>query len=572
MSDNSFLNNYLQEETIPYTDSITSKMVMGQTVLDFDTPVEENTYVSTPHSYNNIITEAKKEKRLIAKFFSNISRYGMDFDKDVVDKMRAIPADDRLKDPMVKLMNQDLFNQQGSKWQVKTNQEKNFFEKDLPAKREMLRNLSLQPELEDILDTMTNECIVYDSEFAYFAEPFLEEKTLQGVKDDVRKNMEESIVNTYYKLYRLLDWRNKAWDDFKRYLIEGSMAWEIVYDSLEKPTQVVGIIPVDAATLTKTYENGKVYWVQFKGVLGRERKLLDAQIVYIQYQENVVCRQSYLERLIRPYNIYRIIEQAQIIWTITNSSYKLKFTIPVNGLSKPKAMQTIQAAMNRYKEDIKFSTDTGELKVNGETNLPFNKEYWFPETESGTPEIETMGGDGPDLNDNDQLKYFRSELYRVSKIPNSRFDREDSPSFFGTDTTSISRDEINFGRFVYKLRNTFSKVIIKPLQIQLALDIPELQHQQDLLDAVQLRYNSYNLFEEMFEQEVVLKRAEFVQTMKDSLIDMDADGNDVKYFSSEWLVKKYLKMSDKDIQDNNKYKMKEVEALKAVEGNGEDDI
>lgn len=42
-------------------------------------------------------------------------------------------------------------------------------------------------------------------------------------------------------------------------------------------------------------------------------------------------------------------------------------------------MQTLNSAMARYKEDIDFNTETGELKVNGRTNLPFNKEYWMPE-------------------------------------------------------------------------------------------------------------------------------------------------------------------------------------------------
>ena len=100
---------------------------------------------------------------------------------------------------------------------------------------------------------------------------------------------------------------------------------------------------------------------------------------------------------------------------------------------------------------------------------------------------------------------------------------------------------------------------MKPLQLQLALDIPELQEAKEILDAIQLRYQSYNLFEEMFEQEVMQKRVEFVQTMKDSLCDMDPEGNEVKFFSSEFLVRKYLKMSDADLKLNKKLSEKERE-------------
>lgn len=585
ITDRQFLEGYLNDRDV-YIDAVTSKTTYDQNVYEVksdgtpqgipvymqdssaspDVKAAWSPYISKPQ-------ESKKKKGIISKFFSSMSRYGMDYEQDVIDNMRAVPADPKLLAKPDQFAVQDLFSQISSKWQVKSNAEKNFYEKDLPLKREQLRKLSLQPELEDILDTMTNECIVYDSDNAYFAEPFVDDKSLKDFKAEVQSKIKDSIDSNFYRFYRMLNWKYNAWDDFKRFLIEGSMAWEIIYDSLENPHKIIGIVPIDAATLTKSYNNGKVYWIQFKGINGRERKLLDAQVIYIQYQENVVARQSYLERLVRPFNIYRIIEQAQIIWTMTNASYKMKFTIPVSGMNKANGMQTLRSAMQRYKEDIKFDNESGELSINGNTMLPFMKEYWFPETESGTPSVETLGGDGPDLNDSDQLKFFRNELYKISKIPISRFDYENgSSSFFGTDVTSMARDEINFGRYVNRLRNTFSKIILKPLQIQLALEIPELRNMVEILDSVQLRYQSYNLFEELFEQEVMQKRVEFVQTMKESLVDMDPEGNEVKFFSSEFLVRKYLKMSDADLRLNKKLSEKEREEAQEfadVEGDAE---
>lgn len=580
ISDRDFLEGYIQDKN-RYTDSITSKIIQDYNVyeskengvpqgipvyldnssLDKSVKSEFRNYGMTGVGTSK--PEKKKSKNLISKFFSGMSRYGMDYKEDVLKNMRALPADPKLLAKPDQFASQDLFSQLSSKWKPKQNAEKNFYEKDLPMKREQLRKLALQPELEDILDTMTNECIVYDSENAYVAEPFVDDKSLKDFKKEIQTKIKDSIDSSYYKLYKMLNWKYNAWDDFKRWLIDGCLAWEIIYDNLENPHKIIGIVPVDAATLTRSYSNGKVYWVQFKGIQGKERTLLDAQIIYIQFQENVIARQSYLERLIRPYNIYRIIEQAQIIWTITNASFKMKFTIPIAGMNKANGMQTLRSAMQRYKEDIKFDSDSGELSINGNTTLPFNKEYWFPETESGTPQVETMGGDGPDLNDNDQLRFFRNELYKMSKIPLSRFDYENgSASFFGTDVTSMARDEINFGRYVTRLRNTFGKIILKPLQIQLALDIPELRDATEILDAVQLRWNSYNLFEELFEQEVMQKRVEFIQTMKESLVDMDTEGNELKFFSSEFLVRKFLKLSETDLRLNKKLKEEENEENK----------
>ena len=96
--------------------------------------------------------------------------------------MRAIPADKAFIPKDEQMLNQDLFTQLNSSWKTKQNADKNFFEKDYPQKRETFRKLALQPELEDILDVMTNESIVYDTDLTYFAEPFIEIQELHDIK------------------------------------------------------------------------------------------------------------------------------------------------------------------------------------------------------------------------------------------------------------------------------------------------------------------------------------------------------------------------------------------------------
>ena len=163
------------------------------------------------------------------------------------------------------------------------------------------------------------------------------------------------------------------------------------------------------------------------------------------------------------------------------------------------------------------------------------------------------------MNDDDQLKYFKNQLYKISKIPLSRFDQDSGDTWFGADATSVMRTEIDFGRFVTRLRNIFSQIMIKPLQLQLAMSIPELQDNREILEAISLQFHSYNLFEEMLDIEIMAKRVDHIQTMKDSLVDMDANGNEVKFWSSKFLVQKYLKLSPQDIELNKKLKKEEEE-------------
>lgn len=518
-------------------------------------------------SHNDI-----KRPNKISKILTMLSRYGMSYDDQVYKNMMAIPADKALqpKDP---ISQQSIYGTGYSgNWKVKGEEDKPFSEKSIEQKRNVLRRMAMQPELEDILDVMCNESIVYDDNEAYICTPYLDTALIQELNEKSADEIRAATEASFYKLYLLLRWKKDAWNIFRRFLIEGVLCYEITYDDLANPHSITGIVDVDPAMLTKTVENGITYWILFKDVMGQERKLLDSQIIYIKYEDSGVSeRQSYLERLIRPFNIYRIVEQAQVIWTVTQSSFKTIFTIPVGGQNKAKGIQTLSQAMNRYKEDISFNTETGELQVNGKMNLPFNKEYWMPENDQGRPEIETLVDSGPQLNDSDQLKYFEEKLFKMSKIPSSRFDKDAQSTWFGSDPTQQLREEINFGRFVTRLRNVFAEIMLKPLRIQLALQIPDIKNDKRILDSISLRFNSYNQFEEMANIEIMSKRVEFIGTMKDNLTITNDDGDEVPYFSPKFLIIKYLKMSEADLELNEKFKREEMLAKKKNKDEDEGD-
>jgi len=506
---------------------------------------------------NSQISVNNKKQSAWSKLLNLLSQYGMNYDDQVLRNMSAIPADKALQNKEDVMLQNSMYGALNN-WKVKAEEDKAFSEKTLEQRRQMLRKLSQATELEDILDVMANECIVYDDDESYIGQPFIDTGLTQDLTEKSTEEIRNCVNMAFYKLYMLLGWKTSAWDDFKRFLIDGVLAYEIVYDDLEHPKTIIGIIDVDPVTLTKEVKDGTTTWVQYKGVQGRERVLLDAQIIYIKYEDSGVSeRQSYLERLIRPFNLYRIVEQAQIIWTVTQASFKTLFTIPISGMNKAKGMQTLSQAMNRYREDISFNGETGELQINGKTNLPFNKEYWMPENENGKPEIETLVDNGPQLNDSDQIKYFEAKLYKMSKIPSSRFDKEAQTTWFGSDATQQMRDEINFGRFVSRLRNTFVQIILKPLRIQVALTVPDIKNDKRILDAISFRFNTYNQFTEMMDIEIMTKRVEFIGTMKDSLTVIDSDGEEKPFFSPKFLIIKYLKMSEADLELNEKYKLEE---------------
>lgn len=542
-------------------------MIFGN--LDNALSGDQSIMQTVNENYKASLLNIKKPTKW-SKILTTLSHYGMNYDDKVYKNLQAIPADKLLqnKDEM-SLLQQNLYGMWQNNYKIKPEEEKTFTEKTFDQKRTVLRNMAMQPELEDILDKMCNESIVYDDEEAYICQPFLDKGLLHDLNEQHSEEIDKIIQTSFYKLYLLLEWKEKAWDIYRKYLIDGVLCYEIVYDNLENPKSIINIVELDPVTLTKEVDDMTVYWVQFKGVQGRERKLLDSQVIYIKYEDSgVSTRQSYLERLIRPFNLYRIVEQAQVIWTVTQSSFKTLFTIPVGQMNRAKGMQTLASAMNRYKEDISFNVDTGELMVNGKPNLPFNKEYWLPQNESGTPEIETLVDNGPQLNDSDQIKYFENKLQKMSKIPINRFDRESQSTWFGTDPTQALREEIDFARYIIRLRNNFAFIMLKPLRIQLALSFPDIKNDKRILNSVSLRWNSYNLFEEMMQIEVMSKRIEFIASMKDSLVETDSEGNDIPFFAMKFLIQKYLKMSEADLDLNEKLKLEEKLKNKEEGGDG----
>lgn len=510
----------------------------------------------------------------IGDFIKNLSSLGMRYDDMVIKNSKTIGyAEDKYgwkQDPNgVSGGDMDDYGLFASLAMNDTTLRKNqaIFDKTYASKREELRNYAKQDEIEEILDTLCDECIVYD-DLSLFCQPLPFNDELMA--EDMVSKINESIEENFKKLYQNWGFANDiyAWSIFRRLLVEGYLAYEIIYNTDE--TQIIGFKNIDPTTLTATIKDGYKMWIQFKGVANKERRIYDANLIYISYAHaDIPSRVSYVERLIRSFNLLRLMEHSRIVFAVVNSSFKTKFTIPVGGKSRNRQKQSLASLMQQYREVIDFSTDSGELKVNGKPMLPFNKEYWFPETESGTPSMETIGNDGPDLSDTETLKYFRTKLIRVSKIPASRFDM-DNVSTWSLDSDGMGRDEIKFSRFVTRLRAIFQEIIVKPLYIQMCLDYPELASDESFKTKIGITYNKMNYFEELKELQILQKRMEFIQTAKDSLVDTDSEGNEVHYFSSEFLIRRFLKLSAEDVKLNRKLKEIEAKMKKGEEVSDED--
>ena len=74
----------------------------------------------------------------------------------------------------------------------------------------------------------------------------------------------------------------------------------------------------------------------------------------------------------------------------------------------------------------------------------------------------------------------------------------------------------------------------------------------------------------MKEIEILQKRLDFVTAMKDGLVEMDANMNEIKYFASEFLIQRFLGLSPEDLRTNKKMKtIEDEEKLAASKASAE---
>lgn len=503
----------------------------------------------------------KRVNSTLGKTLKAVGSFGQIYNKEAIRKKVGEADDPRLESNEYALLN-SYVNSIDIRYSKFNKMAYNMFNE--LRKRNYLIELSLQPEIEDILDTLTDEVIVKNPGKKYVFKPIFDSMDIIDLKEEIEQKINDEITISFPKIYRMLGLtQDGAKKLMKNFLIWGKIAFEIVYDSLDNPTKIIGIIPIDAITLTETYENGQKYYIQEPkfGISCQQRVLHDSQVIFIQWDDDY-SRISYLERLLRYFNIYRIMERSKILWFITHSQARTHFTIPTAGKGRAKSAQTLASAMNRYSDSIEFNDETGTLTVNGEATWTASKEFWTAETDSGKPNIEDVSAEGIDLSETSSVSFYESRLYKMSKIPINRFDPSSSEAW-NLDPTSQRREEIKFSNFVNSIRTKFSPIVIKPLQIQLCLKMPELLYDDEILSSIVLEYEHNNVFDEMADMEILDKKVDFITKLQESLVVTDAVGREHKFFPREYLVQKYLKLSDEEIKTIKKLKIKEDKELNA---------
>ena len=165
--------------------------------------------------------------------------------------------------------------------------------------------------------------------------------------------------------------------------------------------------------------------------------------------------------------------------------------------------------------------------------------------------MELVSPEGHNLNESDMLTWFFNALKRATKIPFSRFEKENGGGNVFQDASEMTRDEIKFSNFINRIRSNFKELIIKPLKLQMCMEFPELKDDEIFLNQVDINFNSNQIFEEWKKLANMEKRAQILSTL---LGIQTAD--EKPYFHIEYLIDKVMKLTPEEKEENKAYWIK----------------
>lgn len=256
---------------------------------------------------------------------------------------------------------------------------------------------------------------------------------------------------------------------------------------------------------------------------------------------------SYLHKAIKALNQLRMIEDSLVIYRLSRAPERRIFYIDVGNLPKVKAEQYLRDVMNRYRNKLVYDSNNGEIRDDRKF-MSMLEDFWLPRREGGRgTEITTLPG-GQNLGELADIQYFEKKLYRSLGIPESRISSD--TGFNLGRSSEILRDELNFTKFVGRLRKRFANMFTDMLRTQLILkNIVSPEDWEKMSEHIQYDFIYDNQFSELKESELMTERINLLVSLEPYI---------GKYFSTQYVRTKVLRQTDADIIEIDKQIKKEI--------------
>jgi hypothetical protein len=434
------------------------------------------------------------------------------------------------------------------------------------------RSMALYPEVDAAIEDIVNEAIVLDED----------RKPVKLNLDHV--NLSETIKTKVYSefnhILKLLDFSNKATDIFRRWYIDSKLFYYKKIDKKDLRKGITELVPIDPVKIKKirkvekdkSYFSGVGPFAPVKSIQeyyvytdtdkdaafptsGTGWKIAPDTVAYVHSgiidsaTKRVV---GYLQKVVRPLNLLRQIEDAVAIYRISRAPERRIFYVDVGNLPKQKAEQYLREIMNRYRNKIIYDPATGQIK-DERNHMSMLEDFWMPRREGGRgTEISTLDG-GQNLGQMEDVLYLQQKLFRALGIPLSRMMGESG--FNMGRSAEITRDEVRFNKFIDRLRHRFCGIFLDLLKTQIILKgIMSEEDWNRISQDITFRFNNDSYFTELKNNDILRERIDIIAAVTPFI---------GRFFSNEYIRKNLLKQTEEEMLEIdaqiNRELMKQIE-------------
>ena len=429
------------------------------------------------------------------------------------------------------------------------------------------REMALHPECDGAIEDVVNEAIVSD----LYDSPVEVELSNLNASTTLKKKIREEF--RYIK--ELMDFDKKSHEIFRNWYVDGRVFYLKVID-VKNPQEglqdlryidplkikfirqekkrpgsdpSVRLRKDDDAVPNPQFDEYYIYTPKVQhptsmiGQMGGKNSVKIAKDSITMCSSGLVDRNknrvlSYLHKAIKALNQLRMIEDSLVIYRLSRAPERRIFYIDVGNLPKVKAEQYLKEVMSRYRNKLVYDANTGEVRDDRKF-MSMMEDFWLPRREGGRgTEITTLPG-GQNLGELSDVDYFQKKLYRALGVPESRIAAEGG--FNLGRSSEILRDELKFAKFVGRLRKRFAAMFNDMLKTQLVLkNICTPEDWERMEDHIQYDFIYDNQFAELKESELMEGRMGMLATIEPYI---------GKYYSTEYVRKRVLRQSDKEIEE-----------------------
>ena len=431
------------------------------------------------------------------------------------------------------------------------------------------REMALHPEVDSAIEDVVNEAIVTD----LYDSPVEVELSNLNASEGIKKKIREE----FRYLKETMDFDKKSHEIFRNWYIDGRLYYLKVIDPKNPQEGIQDLRYIDPMKLKyirqeKRSNDSPDLGIRVNG--GRDKEVIpnpqfDEYYLYtlkpnfptgmvasagkgavkISKDSITYCTSglvdrnrhrvlSYLQKAIKALNQLRMIEDSLVIYRLSRAPERRIFYIDVGNLPKIKAEQYLKEVMNRYRNKLVYNAQTGEIRDDRKF-MSMMEDFWLPRREGGRgTEITTLPG-GQNLGELTDIEYFQKKLYRSLGVPESRIGA-DSGFNLGR-SSEILRDELQFSKFVGRLRKRFANMFNDMLRTQLVLkNIVTPEDWEQMEDHIQYDFLYDNQFAELKESEMLQSRLSNLATIEPYI---------GKYYSTEYVRKRVLQQTDQEIEE-----------------------